>query len=154
LAQSLWDKKLLIARYSLLICLASGCANELVVKDAEMGRVYGRWALKEGEAFSIEFVHSVNKSPVRDTFVREGRLIKPVEARYYSFGAGMPSDLSGGLSLRREGEAMLVTGFETSFKELNYIVGTVSDHLLYINNETIGLRHLCGRNAHITLIIQ
>jgi hypothetical protein len=131
-----------------------GCVNGLVVKDAETGRVYGRWELKEGEAFSIEFVHSVNQSPVRDTFVRKGRLITPVEARYYSFGAGMPSTLSEGLRLRREGEAILVTGFETSFKELNYIVGTVSDHLLYINNEKIGLRRLCGRNAHITFIIR
>jgi hypothetical protein len=30
-------------------------------------------------------------------------------------------------------------------------VGTVSDHILYINGQAISLRELCGRNAHITI---
>jgi hypothetical protein len=46
---------------------------------------------------------------------------------------------------------MLITGFNITFRELNYIVGTVSDHLLIIGDETLSLGELCGRNAHITI---
>jgi hypothetical protein len=139
----------------------------LTVRDADTGRLYGRWPLGEippGEAgavresasqFSVEFVHSVNNSPVRETFAlgRDGG-ISAVETRFYSFGAGMPSGLEDGLKLSRDGDALVLSGFAdagTGRRELNYIVGTVSDHLLYINGETISLRNLCGRNAHIRI---
>jgi hypothetical protein len=139
----------------------------LTVRDADTGRLYGRWPLREtlpeeaGTAresapqFSVEFVHSVNNSPVRETFAvnRDGG-ISAVEARFYSFGAGMPSDLEDGLKLRRDGDALVLSGFAaagTGRRELSYIVGTVSDHLLYINGETVSLRNLCGRNAHIRI---
>jgi hypothetical protein len=110
---------------------------------------------KPAPQFSIEFVHSVNKSPVRETFaVNPDGGIVPVEARFYSFGAGMPSDSEGGARLSRDGDALVLSGFSdagTGRRELNYIVGTVSDHLLYVNGETVSLRNLCGRNAHIRI---
>jgi hypothetical protein len=104
--------------------------------------------------FSVEFVHSVNQSPVRDTFRAEDGRIRPVAAKFYSFGAGMQAGLEDGQKLTREGDAMIITGFKTSFSEINYIVGTVSDHILFINDERISLRSLCGRNAHITMRIR
>ncbi|MDR1353573.1 MAG: DUF1850 domain-containing protein [Treponema sp.] len=144
----------------------------LVVRNADTGRLYGKWPLwetkpEQGGAgkesaprFSVEFVHSVNNSPVRETFAvgRDGS-IGVVEARFYSFGAGMPSDLDGGLTLSRDGDALVLSGFadpgagrpRSARRRLDYIVGTVSDHLLYINGETISLRGLCGRNAHIRI---
>jgi hypothetical protein len=137
----------------------------LTVRDADTGRLYGKWRLREtragqgGEAredaprFSVEFVHSVNNSPVRETFAvgRDGS-ISAVEARFYSFGAGMPSDLEEGLTLGRDGDALVLSGFSgKGARGLDYIVGTVSDHLLYINGETVSLRGLCGRNAHIRI---
>jgi hypothetical protein len=139
----------------------------LTVRDADTGRLYGRWPLGETQMeqaaviresapqFSVEFVHSVNNSPVRETFAvnRDGG-ISVVEARFYSFGAGMPSGLEEGLILSRDGDALVLSGFADAGvgrRELNYIVGTVSDHLLYINGETVSLRDLCGRNAHIRI---
>jgi len=74
-----------------------------------------------------------------------------VETRFYSFGAGMQTDLEEGQQLTREGDALIITGFTNSFKELRFIVGTVSDHILFIKNERISLRDLCGKNAHITI---
>ena len=139
----------------------------LTVRDAGTGRLYGRWPLREippggagairesASQFSVEFVHSVNNSPVRETFAvnRDGGIV-PVEARFYSFGAGTPSGPEAGAGLSRDGDALVLSGFAeagTGRRELNYIVGTVSDHLLYINNETVSLRNLCGRNAHIRI---
>jgi len=128
----------------------------LEIRDADSGKVYGRWPLEENDEFSIEFIHSVNQSPVREFYGAENGMIRLRAVRFYSFGAGMKSDLEGGLSFSRDGDAMIISGYTTTFKdnELNYIVGTVSDHLLFINGETISLRQLCGRNAHINIRIK
>ena len=121
------------------------------IRDSGSGRIYHRRHLEEGGEFAIEFIHSVNQSPVRETFAAEGRMIRLVALRFYSFGAGIPSYLEEGQQLSRDGDAMLITGFSTAMRELNYIVGTVSDHLLFIDGEEVSLRELCGRNAHITI---
>ena len=122
----------------------------LEIRDSASGKVYGRWPLEGTGEFAIEFIHSVHQSPVRETFKAKGKMIQLVSVRFYSFGAGMQSDLGEGQVLSRDGDAMIITGYTASFKELNYIVGTVSDHLMFINNEEFSLRELCGRNAHIT----
>jgi len=130
----------------------------LEIRDAGSGKIYGRWPLEKNEEFAIEFIHSVNQSPVREFFRAEDGMIRQLAVRFFSFGAGMQSDLEGGLTFSRDGDAMVLSGYKTSFKELNYIVGTVSDHLLFIydktNIETVSLRDLCGRNAHITIRIR
>jgi hypothetical protein len=128
----------------------------LVAADEATGRVYGRWPLPPAPdgGFAIEFIHSVNNTPVTETFQARGGRIYPVALRFYGFGAGMPSDLEPGQHLERDGDALVLTGFTRSFGELNYIVGTVSDHLLYINDEAISLRDLCGRNAHLRIKAQ
>jgi hypothetical protein len=125
----------------------------LEIRDADSGNVYGRWPLEENGEFSIEFIHSVNQSPVREFYSAEDGMIRLKTVRFFSFGAGMQSDLDGGLTFSRDGDAMVISGYTITFKdkELNYIVGTVSDHLLFVNNETISLRQLCGRNAHINI---
>jgi len=125
----------------------------LEIRDINSGQLYGRWSLEKNE-FAIEFVHSVNQSPVREFFTVEGRTIRPKKVRFSSFGAGMQSDLLETQTLTRDGDAMIINGFNTSFKELNYIVGTVSDHLLFINDECLSLRDLCGRNAHVRIRIK
>ena len=141
-----------------LACFNTEKGKNLEVSDAVSGRVYGRWPLAENgefpDEFSIEFVHSVNQSPVRETFGVEGGRIRPLAVRFFSFGAGMRSDLEEGQVLSRDGDAMVITGFKTSYAELNYIVGTVSDHLLIIDDKTISLRELCGRNAQITIRVK
>ena len=126
----------------------------LEIRDSATGRVYGKWPLEKNGEFAVEFIHSVNQSPVRENFKTEGRTIRPDSVRFSSFGAGMQSDLEEGQTLTRDGDALVITGFSTVFRELRYIVGTVSDHLLYISGETVSLRDLCGRNAHINIRVR
>jgi hypothetical protein len=121
------------------------------VADAETQRVYGAWPVTEGEEFSVEFVHSVNNTPVTDTFAVSGDEIWSVSTRFYGFGAGMQTDLEPGEHLVQDGDALIIAGMSRKFRELNFIVGTVSDHVLTIKGETISLRDLCGRNAHINV---
>jgi hypothetical protein len=126
-----------------------------VIADADSGRVFYERAVREGDTFSITFVHSVNNSPVTDVFrIEGGARIRPVQARYSAFGAGMPDALGEGLTLSREGADMVVTGFTRTEGELRYIVGTVSDHVLSIQGREVSLRDMCGKNAHIVLSIK
>jgi len=140
---------------NILACTLLSCNAEstvLEIRDSETGKVYGRWSVDRGGEFAVEFIHSVNQTPVRETFKLEGRNIRPLSVRFYSFGAGMQSDLEEGQTLERDGDALIITGFSRTLSGLHYIVGTVSDHLLLVNGETVSLTELCGRNAHITLM--
>jgi len=126
--------------------------RQLEIRDTASGKLYGKWPLEENGEFAVEFIHSVHQSPVRESFKIDNRMILPIAVSFSSFGAGMLSDPEEGLTLSRDGDSLLISGFSTAFRELNYIV--VSDHLLLINGDTVSLRELCGRNAHISIRIR
>ena len=139
-------------------CIFLGCHPEpetgfLEIRNTNSGRLHGRLPIEEYGRFAIEFIHSVNQSPVTEFFRVENGMIRLLAVRFFSYGAGIQSDLQEGQTLNRDGDAMILSGLNTSFKELNYIIGTVSDHLLIIDEQVISLRELFGRNAQITIYI-
>ena len=107
--------------------------------------------MKAGDVFSIEFIHSVNKSPVIDYFEIREDGIYGIKTVYYGFGAGVPTELEEGQELSYgEDGSMIISGFELKMSSLIYRVGTVSDHILCLEEGTeISLRDLCGRNARV-----
>ena len=123
----------------------------LEIRDSASGRMYGKWTLEEGSEFAIEFIHSVNMSPVTETFIIEKGMIRLAAMRFYSYGAGIPSYLDEGQTLTRDGNAMIISGFDSSLSELRLITGAVFDHVLYINEQLVSLQELCGKNTHITI---
>ena len=153
-----------MARFKTYLILIAGAATIIIIAahflsvetyltllSTNNGRVFARLPLGEGSEFSIEFVHSVNQTPVRDAFVISGKEIHPVATYFHAFGAGMQTELEHGQVLHHhEDGSMSITGFTQSFTQLNYIVGTVSDHILIINGERLSLRELCGSNAAVT----
>ena len=122
----------------------------LAVYDRESGKTYRTFEVSEGSEFSVEFIHSVNKSPVIDVFViRDGKIVSD-RTIYSAFGAGVQTEIEEGQTLEYdENGNMVVSGFNIVFPEVKYIVGTVSDHILRIEGESISLTELCGKNAHI-----
>ena len=126
----------------------------------QQGILHNRQSMNDSGSFAIEFIHSVNNSPVREIFNVERASssgaweIRPAAVRFYSFGAGMPAELEDGQEMSRDGDALVITGFNRSYTELNYIVGTVSDHLLFVNGQVISLKDLCGKNTHITIRVR
>lgn len=122
----------------------------LILKDGDTGKTLAVYRIEEGNEFSITFVHSVNKSPVTDIYeIRNGK-IYVVRTIYYSFGAGVQTEIEDGQTLEYgEDGSMIVSGFERPMDNLSYIVGTVSDHILEINEDSVSLRELCGRNTTV-----
>lgn len=130
-------------------------APRLVVYDGENGEIYAQYDIYDGMEFSVEFIHSVNKSPVIDVFVIKNGEIYADRTIYCAFGAGVQTELEGDETLTFDEEGrMVVSGFNIKFPQVKYIVGTVSDHILFIEEEYISLTELCGKNAHIVFEIK
>lgn len=130
-------------------------SERLVLYDTESGEVYRKFRVTEGTEFSVEFIHSVNQSPVKDVFVIRGGEIVADRTVYAAFGAGVQTTLEEGQTLEYDSAGnMVVSGFGTVFPEVKYIVGTVYDHVLSIEGESISLTDLCGRNAHVAFALR
>jgi hypothetical protein len=147
---------LFVLAAAVFLLVSARNSDTLVIRDAESGKVYARFDCPDGTQFEVEFLHSVNKSPVIDVFEASDGIIRVKEARYYTFGAGMPTEAdqpTWEFSYAEDG-AIVVTGITYTYDSLNYIVGTVHDHYLTIHGECINLRELCGRNAKIEIYQQ
>lgn len=135
-----------------VVFFAPACekADTLALYNSETGEEYMSFAVKEGSEFAVEFIHSVNKSPVKDVFViRDGKIVAD-RTVYSAFGAGVQTEVEEGQILEYDSDGnMVVSGFDTVFPQVRYIVGTVYDHILYIEEESISLTDLCGKNSHV-----
>lgn len=122
--------------------------GKLVLSNGDTGEVYAEYKVKEGDCFSVSFIHSVNKSEVKESYEIKKDGIYLQDCLYSDFGAGVATEIEDGqkLSYTDDGK-MLISGFDRKIEHLSYIVGTVSDHVLEINGEEISLRELCGRNS-------
>ena len=132
-----------------------GRPRQLIIYDADKGIVYGAFPVTDGSRFNLEFIHSVNKTPVKDELEIRGRNLYPVSTTYSSFGAGVQTELDGDekLSYNEAGD-MVITGFNQKLEQLNLIVGTVSDHLFTIEGQVISLTELCGKNAAVVFRVK
>lgn len=126
-----------------------------LLKDADSGEVYLKVPVKEGDIFSITFVHSVNQSPVTDEFLVLEEGFKSHRTLFTSFGAGMETGTEEGQVLMYEEDGtMVLSGFQNHYERFQLIVGTVSDHMLKISGKEISLRELCGKNASVEISIR
>ena len=135
-----------------------GCSSggtSLVLSDADSGQVYAAYPVEDGDTFSVEFVHSVNKSPVRDVYEIRAGEIWNTQCIYYGFGAGVEEELGEGetLSYGDNGE-MIISNIEKKMDNMVTVVGTISDHTLRIGEETVSLRDLCGRSSKVLFSCQ
>ena len=123
----------------------------LILEDPSDKTRYAGYEMSVGDVFSVGFVHSVNQSPVTDYFEIREDGIYGVKTVYYGFGAGVPTDLEEGLTLSYGDDgSMIISGYEMKMNNLIYRVGTVSDHILQLDEgDEISLRDLCGRNARV-----
>lgn len=153
-------RKLIVAAVLMIFITAAAVsvkalsAEYLVLYDSDTGKVHITEKAEEGMMFSVEFIHSVNQTPLRDTYIIENGEIRAHSTLYRSFGAGVQTALEGDQKMTFDEEGnMIITGFDIIYDPLRYIVGTVSDHILTLGGEEISLRDMCGRNARVVFEI-
>jgi hypothetical protein len=106
----------------------------------------------EGIQFKIEFIHSVNKSPVVEFFEIRGGAIILTALEFTAFGAGMPTAPEAGQTMIVTEDGIRIENFERTISSLNYIVGHATYHVLHIGAESVPLNELAqpGTLLHIT----
>ena len=122
----------------------------LVLRNGDTDEEIARFRVSEGDEFSVTFIHSVNQFPLTDVYQIKNHKIYVVRTIYNNFGAGVQTEIEEGQTLEiNENGEMVVSGFNMEMPYLSYIVGTVSDHVLTIDDEEISLREICGRNCKV-----
>ena len=157
---ALSKKRLIVAAVLMTIITAAAVLMSdlrtpyLVMYVSDTNARYITQKATDGMMFSVEFIHSVNQTPLKDTYIIENEQIRAYSTTYRSFGAGVQTSLDEGQTMTYDDNGnMVITGFDITYDPLRYIVGTVSDHILYINDSETSLRTLCGRNAKIVFEI-
>ena len=83
------------------------------------------------------FIHSVHKNPLIDCYQIQEHKIYVEQTYYYSFGAGVQSQLNEGESMTLgEDGSIVVSNIHKDFETipLQYIVGSRSDHTLILGD--------------------
>lgn len=129
--------------------------KNLYLIDTSNNKTLGVYRFDNEYKFSVEFIHSVNKSPVIDYYEYKNNNIYVTKTIYYNFGAGVETELENNekLSYGENGE-MIISDIDKIINPLIYVVGSVYDHILYINNDKIILNNLYGKNKHIKFEIK
>lgn len=63
----------------------------LLACDYKTGEYYKSWIIKDGESFTVEYTHSVQLTPVTETYNIDGYNIILKETTFKSYGAGLPA---------------------------------------------------------------
>lgn len=144
------SRKKLIAAVALVVAAVSlfvisnqlKDSNTLVMKDFKSGEIYLELPLNDDHIFSVSYTHSVNKSLVEEYYTitpKEG--ITLIKARYNNFGAGVATELSQDEYLSfDEDDYMVINNMSIPVPQLIYKVGTVSDHILHIGDNSWHLK--------------
>ena len=155
-------KKLIISAAAVAILAAAAVLminhlkkSQLVLSDAESGKIYAKYSFSDGDVFCISFIHSVNKSEVID-YYRKGENNKLIcfATKFHSFGAGIPTQFPDYAKIEISNDGIYVSNLDITLDDVTYIVGTVSDHILTVNGQEISLRELCGKNSHVVFKIE
>ncbi len=111
--------------------------------------------LGEKKQFFIKFIHSVNQTPVIEGYEIKNNQIFLISCQYYGFGAGVATTVEKGWQMKYlDDGSMLITDINRAIPNLSYIVGTVSDHILIIDDTKISLTKLCGQNRTVRFVFR
>ncbi len=133
---------LVVAAVSLFVINYLQDSNTLVMKDFKSGETYLELPLNDDYIFSVSYTHSVNKSLVEEYYtITPNDGITLIKARYNNFGAGVATELSNGEYLSYdEKDYMVINNMSVPVPQLIYKVGTVSDHILHIGDNSWHLK--------------
>ena len=126
----------------------------VVMTNAETDEIYFQQPLEADGVFSVSYIHSVNKSNVEEYYRLEYGEIYLFKARYRAFGAGVATELEEGQTLSYEDGYMVIENIHYRIPNLVYRVGTVSDPLIHIGEQTWHMKELAPSLTSVRFTIQ
>lgn len=117
------------------------------------GHVYMRLAVKPQESFSVQWTHSVEKTPWREVYqiapFGQSRM-KLVETRFKSYGAGVPADAGGQC---RVVDGWIVADLDQTRDEVIYLISR-KDYVLELGNRTYPLLNTMPPDTSLRLFVK
>lgn len=118
--------------------------HTLKLIEPKSGKVVKSFHIKNGEEFTVLFTHSVERTPVYETYyVKNDEEIYLKETIYFSFGAGLPATTKYEFSIEKEG--MKITNINEKIDHLVYRAGgVIANHALIIKEKSFFLEEFVG----------
>lgn len=140
-------KRLLMASAALAALAAValfflGSGQYLLLTNEQTGAALFCAPARNGSQFAVSFTHSVNKSLVTEYYRIENGVIYLDSLRYYTFGAGMPTEPEEAQTMRFADGAIIIEGFNRPMPYLCYSIGRIAGHALHLREKTIPLNTL------------
>lgn len=138
------SRRLLVAVLAVLVVavalatVAQAAASPvLVVSDQETGEELLVTPVDDGTAVTLEYMHSVEKTTVRDVYVVDDGDLRMTRMEFSSFGWGLPAraDIDGRTA---DGE-FYITFDDRTYEQVNVVPGTVAGHTLVVDDEEYDL---------------
>lgn len=135
--------------FFLLCLLLFGCKTPsgyiLKIWLPDKGTVLRQYPVCGGDRFVLEYIHSSEKTPIRDFFeiTEEGELVL-LEERYQWYAVGLEANTEGrGLGMHYDGKETVVT-LNRPFPVLPVRVGWVAEQVLILPGERILLSEIAS----------
>jgi len=118
------------------------------------GRLLFAWAISEGERFQIEFVHSLNLSPIVDVFEwigpGEGLILR--ESKFLTLGAGTPTPADFlGSELLHESDGFRLVGIDVPMGDFAILTHYIPNHRVVFGGNEAFLVELAGSGESVTI---
>ncbi|MGB9963569.1 DUF1850 domain-containing protein [Halobacterium hubeiense] len=125
-----------------LVALAGGAAalstgKVLVVEDVDTGERYVTEPVDDGSTVQLQYMHSVEKTPVNDVYRVDGDALVNTRMEFESYGWGLPSRVNvtnvNGTFVYDPAEPII------TLDSLSVSPGRIADHTLVVDDRRIDL---------------
>lgn len=141
-----------------IICLmvfSFPVVRQFVIIDFKTDKLLYSADVKQGDKFSITYIHSVNKSPIEDQFLIDTDYsILLQKSIFKSFGAGVPSNLTDGGKFEFYKDRIEVTDINRKIGNLLLFAGVTADHHFLMNGKDIRLNELSSPQRSLHFLIE
>lgn len=119
----------------------------LVVSDADTGEPLLTVPVEGGTTVDLEYTHSVEKTPVRDSYEVRGAELDNVRMEFSSYGAGLPANQE----VRRD-DGSFVFDPDRTYGRLVVSPGSVAGHELVVDEHRYDLVALADGEAVVLTV--
>lgn len=109
----------------------------LTVTDPLSGKLVFATPVQPGDTFSIQFIHSVHRTPVEEFYqISDQNQMTLFKVVYESYGIGNPSSLSPGEKFDMNNGKLVIDNMNRGMDSISLRIGQIrADHQLFIQNE-------------------
>lgn len=111
--------------------------------------------IEPGESFTVDYIHSLNKSPVTDTIEWTGETFIVRTSYYKTFGAGIPVPAEDeGTTLTKVGDGFLLTNIDRELATILIFTDEIPDHHITLRNASYSLLDMVGIWQYVELSVR